>query len=94
MDEDEQAEAEKEVRVALKHAGYDYAAFYDELRYYGIQVALYADTATYQLEAIADREVLARARMSRYTHQAIDRAARQIRAQLQVEGVLEPWETP
>ena len=30
--------------------------------------------------------------MSRFTHQAMHRAGRQIRAQLEVEGALDPWE--
>lgn len=89
----EQAEAEKVVRVALKHARYEYEHFYDEMRERGWDVALHADLATYTLEVIFNGdEVLATARMSRYTHQAMHRAARQIRAQLQVEGVLSPWE--
>jgi hypothetical protein len=93
LNDDEQAEAEKVVRVGLKHAGYEYPVFWDEMRELGFDVDLYADLHTYTLEVVDEHgEVVSEARMSRFTHQALHRAARQIRAELTVEGVLEPWE--
>jgi hypothetical protein len=91
-DDFEKAEAEKVIRGALKHAQYEYNDFYDEMRDLAWDVALHADLATYTLEVVVDGEVLTSARMSRYTHAAMNRAARQIRAELQVKGALEPWE--
>lgn len=90
--DDERAEDEKCIRVELKYAGYGYTEFYDEMRLRGLQVDLYTDSATYCLETIDGEDVTASARMSRFTHRALDRAARQIRAQLQVDGVVEAWE--
>lgn len=98
VDEDqERAEAEKIIRVALKHAGYGYDAFYDEMLRAGRRVNLLADDETYTVELLdlmadVDRyEVIAVARFSRYSNRALDRAARQVRAQLEVEDQLPPW---
>jgi hypothetical protein len=93
VNDDEQAEAEAVVRDALEYAGYEYEDFYDEMREEGWDVLFHADAQTYTIEVVDHYgEVLARARMSRYGHQAIHRAARQIRAQLQVEGAMGPWQ--
>lgn len=92
MNDNERAEAEKEVRVTLKIAGYGYPEFYDEMVDRELFVDLHTDQATYTVEVTAGDGVLARARMGRYSQRALDRAARQVRAQLQVEGVLEPWD--
>ena len=85
MDENEQAEVEKQIRVALKLRGYGYDEFYDEMREQGLGVGLYADDSTYALEVEDAGEQTAIARMSRYSVRALDRAGRQIRAQLEVE---------
>jgi len=85
MDEMERAEAEKEIRVALKLRGYGYADFFDEIREQGLQIGLHADDSSYTLEVDDAGETVAIARMSRYSVRALDRAGRQIRAQLKVE---------
>lgn len=99
-EEHARAEAEKNVRVALKHAGYGYDELYDELTEAGYRVELHADSQSFAVEVSALIELaggktsvdsFAVARMSRYTVRALDRAARQVRAQLQIEEYLEPW---
>lgn len=92
MNDRDRAEAEKEARVKLKHAGYGYDEFYDEMAERGFPVALHADHSTFTVEALdSENEPLAWERISRYSHRALDRAARQVRAQLQVQGRLGPW---
>lgn len=93
MNDHDRAEAEKGIRVRLKHAGYGYDEFYDEMAELGIPVTLHADHQMFTVEALdSSNEPLAWERISRYSHRALDRAARQVRAQLQVDGWLEPWE--
>lgn len=99
VDEDqERAEAEKVIRVGLKHAGYGYDRFFDEMTGAGMRVALQADDDTYTVELhelmpdVARFEIIAVARFSRYSDRALDRAARQVRAQLEVEDQLPPWD--
>lgn len=84
------AEAEKGVRVALKLRGYGYDEFYDEMRLLGFDVSMQSDPQTFTIEVDTD-DVICRARMSRFSSRGLDRAARQVRAQLEVEGVVEPW---
>jgi hypothetical protein len=92
VNDHDRAEAEKDAPVRLKHAGYGYDEFCDEMAALGIPVALHADHSMFTVEALdSENEPLAWERISRYSHRALDRAGRQVRAQLQVQGVLDPW---
>jgi hypothetical protein len=97
MDEEERerAEDEKNARVALKLSGYGYDEFFDDMRSRALWVELHADNETFTVEVSEEteegRESLAVARMSRYSVRALHRAARQVRAQLEIEDLIEPW---
>ena len=89
--ERERAEDEKNIRVALKLHRYGFPTFCDEMRDKGLHVELHADNETFTVEVVEGAESLATARMSRYSSRALDRAARQVRAVLEVEDLIEPW---
>jgi hypothetical protein len=93
VDERKRAEAEKHRRVTLKLARYGFDEFCDEMRTMGLRVDVDTGPDRLAVEIRDDNnEVLATAMMSRYAHAALDRAARQIRAQLEVAGEIGPWE--
>lgn len=86
VNEDDRAEAEREIRDLLEVAGYDYGDLFDEVSSLGLTVGLRFEGLTIEVEVTRGWTVLAKARMSHYSQPSVDRAARQVRAQLQVDG--------
>jgi len=91
LNEEQRPEAEKRLRVALQARGYGYADFYDEMRQQGLTVALHADATSFAVEVLDvdsagdTTDTIAIARAGRHATRALDRAALQIRAQLEIE---------
>ena len=71
--DDQQAEAEKKVRLRLKARGYGYREFYDEMRELGLFVGLSADEPMWMIE-VADVDF----RLSASSRRATSLAARDI----------------